>query len=61
VDLQGIHGVFGLTVRKTPICQPYLLPLAGRLAETTVSNGGDAGCEGFANSVAEMRHTFPKR
>jgi hypothetical protein len=26
--------------------QPYLPPLAGRLATTTVSNGGDAGCAG---------------
>jgi hypothetical protein len=41
--------------------QAYLLPPAGRLAETTVSIGGDAGCEGFGSIVAEMRHTFPNR
>jgi hypothetical protein len=29
--------------------------------ETTVSNGGDVGCEGFSNSFVESRHTFPKR
>jgi hypothetical protein len=42
-------------------CQPYLLRLADRLAGTTVSNGGDVGCEGGANSFVESRQTFPKR
>lgn len=35
--------------------QPYLPPLTDRLAETTVSDGGDAGREGGGSSVAEIR------
>ena len=32
--------------RNGAISQPYLPPLAGRLAATIVSNGADAGCHG---------------